>query len=627
MCGICGFVYHDRDHPVDENRLRAMMGQLSQRGPDASGVFLGHGKKQVALGHTRLAVIDLETGGQPMTTPDGSAVIVYNGEVYNFPELRRELESKGHAFRTRSDTEVVLRLWREYGSAAARKLNGQFAFAVWDAREERLFLARDRLGQKPLFWHADNERFVFASSLGALLKAGGVPLEIDPASLELYLTFGYVPAPRTIFRGAWKQLPGTSQTVRGKDLTRMHYLSPPAGAERATANPKELREELRELLTDAVRMRLVSDVPLGAFLSGGIDSSVVVALMSEEAAEPARTFAIGFGEALYDELPYASEVAARFGTQHREFLVEPECAEALEQLVGLFGEPFADSSAIPTWYLSRETRAHVKAALSGDGGDELFGGYDRYRAMMLAERFGKRPRFVRSLARSIAGNSGEQRSARHRMKRFLDALDADPVERYLSWISVFDAASREAVTTEDFRQSLGGFRAGDYLRERFLKHAAGSPPERAMAADLETYLPGDLLVKTDVASMAWGLEVRCPFLDHRLVAFAQRIPVGLKLSALRGKRILRKTFRDLLPAKVRRRKKMGFGVPLGRWFRGKLKGMLNDVLPGGKALSRGILKPEAVRGLISEHQSGSADHSARLYALLFLELWFRRFVD
>ncbi|HUW55446.1 MAG TPA: asparagine synthase-related protein, partial [Planctomycetota bacterium] len=355
--------------------------------------------------------------------------------------------------------------------------------------------------------------------------------------------------------------------------------------------------------------------------------SIVVALMSELTDEPVRTFAIGFGEPLYDELEYARAVAGRFGTDHHEFVVEPGCAEALEKLVPLFGEPFADSSAIPTWYLSRETRSHVKVALSGDGGDELFGGYDRYRAMMLAERFGGTPRLLRTLAKSIAGTPGEQRSRRYRLKRFLDAVEKDPVERYLAWMSLFDAQTRDRLTTDDFRESLGAFRGEDPLREAFARDPKGTPAGRAMRVDLETYLPGDLLVKTDVASMAFGLEVRCPFLDPELVALALRIPTKRKLSLFTGKRILRRAFRDRLPAKVRKRKKMGFGVPLGRWFRSELKGMLSDVLLSRRARERGILRPEAVQTLIDEHQTRRADHSARLYALLFLELWFREFID
>ena len=610
MCGICGFVTRDMNRPVDEDRLRAMMGKLSHRGPDASGVYIGPGGKHVALGHNRLAVIDLETGDQPMRSPTGRTTVVYNGECYNYRELRVDLEAKGVTFRTQSDTEVVAALVAERGVDAPGFLNGQFAFAAWDENTRTLLLARDPLGQKPLFYHDDGKRFAFASSLAALLACGDVPREIDPEAVDLYLTFGYIPAPKTIFRNVRKLLPGTTLTLQGDTLTEDSYLKP----------DDEAPDDLKALIADAVRARLISDVPLGAWLSGGIDSSIIVALMSELTDEPVKTFAIGFGDPLYDELAYARAVAERYGTDHHEFVVAPKCTEALEKLVPLFGEPFADSSAIPTWTLSRETRAHVKVTLSGDGGDELFGGYDRYRAMLLAERFGGWPRCMRSLAKSIAGTSGEQRSRRYRLRRFLDAIEKDPVERYLAWMSIFDSDTRAQL-------SDGEPCAEDYLREAFARNTDGTSAGRAMRVDQETYLPGDLLVKTDVASLAFGLEVRCPFLDPRLVALARRMPTKQKLSMFTGKRILRKVFRDKLPAKVRRRKKMGFGVPLGRWFRTDLREMLSDVLLSQRARERGILKPHAVQGLIEEHLAEHADHSARLYALLFLELWFREFVD
>jgi len=631
MCGICGFVYEDANHPVDELRLRAMMAKLSHRGPDDSGVFVGRGTKGVALGHTRLAIIDLKTGAQPMSVEGGRAAIVYNGEVYNFRELRAEMEARGKTFRTSSDTEVILRVYEEELERTPAHLNGDFALAVWDDSRKELFLARDRLGLKPLFYHHAGGRFAFANSLEALLEAGDIPREIDPVSLEIYLTFGYVPSPRTIFRDVRKLPPGCSLTLRAGRLAEKRYWSPASGPTTFLATEAAIEEEIRRLLADSVRMRLVSDVPLGAFLSGGIDSSVVVALMSAASGEPVRTFTMGFEDPLYDERDYAREVATWCRARHREFLVEPKAAEALERLVGLFGEPFADSSAIPTYLLSRETRTDVKVALSGDGGDELFGGYDRYRAMTLARSAERTPRLVRRMLRNLAAaartGAGEQRSLSRRLVRFLDAVEREPVERYIAWMSLFDAAGREAATSEEFRRSLGSFRGEDYLRERFSKEPVGAGPDAAMAVDLDTYLPHDLLVKTDVASMAWGLEVRCPFLDHRLVEFARNIPARFKLSALRGKRILRRAFRDALPAKVRRRKKAGFGVPLGRWFRGELKGMLEDALLGPKAASRGILRPEAVKSLVEEHQAGRADHSAKLYALLFLELWWRKFMD
>jgi asparagine synthase (glutamine-hydrolysing) len=630
MCGICGFVYRDRERPVDEAVVRAMLSKLVRRGPDEEGTFLGAGGKRVAMGTRRLAVIDVAGGRQPMTSADGNFTIVFNGEIFNFRELRAECESRGRTFRTHSDTEVILALFEGERERTPAHLNGQFAFAAWDERAGELLLARDRLGEKPLFYHHAPDCFAFASSLESLLEAPGIARTIDPEALELYLTLGYVPAPRTIFKGVSKLSPGATLTLRDGQLTEKRYWSPAFGPVEPLRNEAAASEELRRLLADSVRMRLIADVPLGAFLSGGIDSSIIVALMAGETKEPVRTFAIGFDDALYNELGYARKVADRNHTEHREFLVEPKSAEVIPQLVESFGEPFADSSAIPTWYLSRETRAHVKVALSGDGGDELFGGYDRYRAMRLAASVDRSPRFLRRtlavIARRMVRESGEQRSRANRAARFFSALERDPVERYLAWMSLFDAGSRDVLTTETFRTGLGDFRGEDYLREAFARNArTSSTAQRAMTVDVETYLPGDLLTKTDVASMSWGLEVRCPFLDHRLVELARNIPVEWKLSMLRGKEILRYAFRDKLPRSVRKRKKMGFGVPLGAWFRGELKGMLEDTLLAPGALSRDVLRGDAVRALIDEHQSGRNDHSARLYALLFLELWWQRY--
>ena len=619
MCGICGIFHTDRAGPVDEAVVRRMTAKLRHRGPDEEGTVAGPG---LALGHRRLAVIDLETGSQPMSDEAGRT-IVHNGEVYNFRELRRDMEARGHVFRTRSDTEVVLHVFAEFDEETPGKLNGQFAFAIWDAPGRKLFLVRDRMGQKPLFYHHDGERFVFASSLDALIEAGGVPREIDPAALDCYLALGYVPAPRTIFRDVMKLSPGCTLTVKDGRLTKRRYWSVPPHAVDEHGKKRRLREELVALLSDAVRLRLVADVPLGAFLSGGIDSSIIVALMSELADDDVRTFAIGFDEALYDERTYAAEVARRFRTQHHEFQVTPECTEVLEQLVPLFGEPFADSSAIPTWDLSRETREHVKVALSGDGGDELFGGYDRYRAMRLGARWDRSPkllrRFIRSLTAEGLTSAADQRSRKHRLRRFLSALEKDPVDRYIAWMSMFDSERRARLMHDNVCGSAGQ----DHLREAFARHVDGDDAERAMAVDLETYLPGDLLVKTDVASMAWGLEVRCPFLDHRLVAFARRLPTDMKLRARRGKRILRRAFRDRLPASILKRRKMGFGVPLGKWFRGKLNAMLRETLLARDASTRDVLNRDAVEALIDEHQAGRDDHSGRLYALVFLELWMK----
>ena len=626
MCGICGIIWLDKDRPADEAGVRRMMSCLERRGPDDSGVFLGAGGKRVALGHRRLSIIDLETGAQPMTSDSGLA-IVYNGEIFNYRELKAEFEARGKTFRTKSDTEVILKVFEDERERTPASLDGQFAFAVWDERDGTLFLSRDRLGEKPLFYTAMPDRFVFASSLESLVAAGGIPREIDPESLDLYLTWGYIPAPRTIFKGVAKLPPASTLAWKDGAVAIRRYWSAEAHSEKSMSEAA-LREELRERMTQAVRSRLVADVPLGAFLSGGIDSSLIVALMAEDTKEPVRTFCIGFDDPRYDERTFAAAAAMRAGAIHREFIVAPKAADVLPDLVRAFGEPFADSSAVPTWYLSRETRAHVKVSLSGDGGDELFGGYDRYRAMRLAAWLDRRPKFVRKalsgLAARMAAGSGEQRSKKRRAERFLAALETDAVGRYVAWMSLFDAPARSGLLTEDFAKSLGDFRGESFLRNAFARHSAGSPAAQAMAVDIETYLPGDLLVKTDVASMGHGIEVRCPFLDHRLVEFASWVPESMKLSARTGKRLLRSAFRDELPGEIRRRKKMGFGVPLANWFRGELKPMLEDTLFAQDAATRNILRPDALRSLVDEHQSGRSDHGQRLWALLFLELWWRQ---
>lgn len=615
MCGICGWFSNNPNRPPDEPSVRAMTSMLRHRGPDDEGFFAADG---IALGHRRLSVIDPPGGHQPMTDEAGRA-IAYNGEVYNFADLRGELEGKGQVFRTRCDTEVVLRAFAEFGEATPEKLNGQFAFAVADAPSHSLFLARDRLGQKPLFYHLDGERFVFASSLQSLLRAPGVPREIDPDALDAYLALGYVPAPRTIFRNVMKLSPGCTLTVAdGKVSERRYWRVPPFDPDEETKK-RSLREELLELLSDAVKRRLVSDVPLGAWLSGGLDSAAIVSMMCVS-AEEVRTFTIGFDDPLYDEREDAALIARAHRTHHREFQVIPECADTLEALMPVFGEPFADSSAIPTWYLSRETRAHVTVALSGDGGDELFGGYDRYRAMLLGERWDRSPKLLKKFINSVAAgrvtSAADLRHRGHRINRFLAGLDKDPVERYIAWVGLIDAERRARL--------LGG-RAGstgeDILREAFARHPDGPAAERAMAVDLETYLPGDLLVKTDVSSMAHGLEVRCPFLDHRLVAFARKLPTRMTLRARRGKRILRRAFKERLPSAVLKRGKTGFGVPLAKWFRGDLRDMLRETLLADGAAMRTTIERDAVRELIDEHDAGKDDHSGRLYALLFLELW------
>ena len=646
MCGICGIVFRDRGQVVRRDQLERMAELLRHRGPDDTGIYVRGDRpegsadeaspRNAGLGMARLSIIDVEGGHQPMANEDGSVWVVCNGEIYNFRELRDELIARGHRFRTRSDVEVLPHLYEEHGERFVEHVRGMFAIALWDDREGRLLLVRDRLGQKPLCYCDDGSRLVFASELQALVEVPGVPRELCPEALDLYLTYQYVPAPLTIYEGI-RKLPPAHWLSATADETRLERywdlpLEPTRGPD---LGPEGVVADLRERLAEAVRVRLVSDVPLGAFLSGGIDSSIIVGLMAREMDEPVKTFSIGFGERKFDELDYARVAARRFGTDHHEFVVEPDAIELLPQLVRHYGEPFADSSAIPTWYLSQRTREHVTVALSGDGGDEAFAGYQRYLAMHAAALYDKMPELARSLWEGLSGSlvpllpaSAQPKTVGRRIKRFLEGLPRPMAERYVHWIAYFRREDKEGLYTDDFAARLPDRQAESYLADEFARVAALDPVAATSRADAVTYLPNDILVKVDIASMASSLEVRSPFLDHEVMAFAFSLPTSVKLGAsgtsLKG--LLREAFADLLPDEIRRRGKMGFGVPIAHWFRGRLRGYLTETLLSPDSLGRGCFRPDAVRRLVAEHLDGTADHASRLWALLNLELWHRTFL-
>ena len=638
MCGITGAVWTDPQKALDENILRRMVEVLRHRGPDDEGHHTapirarpGHAVTPgVALGHRRLAIIDVAGGQQPMANEDGSVRVVFNGEIYNYRNLRRRLEGAGHRFRTQSDTETIVHLYEDEGPDLVEHLDGMFALAVWDANRGQLLLARDRLGQKPLVYRLEPGRLLFASELKSLLEVPGVPRQIDPQALDAYLTYQYVPHPRTIFRGIAKLPPGHLAVYREGRLALRRYWRPDFNHEEALP-PGEYARQLRQLLTSSVELRMQSEVPLGAFLSGGIDSTIVVGLMQQLSDQPVRTFSIGFPVPEYDETRYARLAAERFGTRHEEFRVEPDAVDVLDKLVWHYDEPFADSSAVPTWYVSELTRGHVTVALSGDGGDELFAGYPRYRAVRLAARFDRLPGLLR---RMLAGRywqrlpaSPRQKSVRRRLKRFLEVLGETPQRRYLDWIAIFNEARRGELYRDEFVASLPDADPLEFLTRAQAESARRDPVTSTSLTDLLTYLPCDLMTKVDVASMAHGLECRQPFLDHRLVELAARMPLVEKFRRGRGKRILLEAFGDLLPREIRRRGKMGFGVPLDRWFRGPLAGFAREVLSDRRTLDRGYFRPEATNRLLDDHLSGRFDHSYRLWALLVLELWQRRWLD
>ncbi|MGH7384365.1 MAG: asparagine synthase (glutamine-hydrolyzing) [Candidatus Rokuibacteriota bacterium] len=619
MCGIAGFLNAD-GRPGQPDLVRAMTEILAHRGPDGAKTIV---RGPVALGHRRLAIIDLVTGDQPMANEDESVWIVFNGEIYNFRELRRDLEADGCRFRTASDTEVILRAYETWGVECLGRLRGMFAFAIWDARRRRLFLARDRVGIKPLVYHWDGRRLLFASEIKSLLEDPTVPREMDWDALRDYLVFHYIPTPRTIFRTIRKLPPasflvleaGSSAPVveRYWDLR----FTPDHGR-----SESDWIDGLRWHLRDAVRSHLVSDVPIGAFLSGGLDSSTTVALMAQATNRPIRTFSIGFDEADFDELAYARQVARRYGTDHCEFVVKPDAMEAMPRLAGQFDEPFADSSALPTYYVSKMTREHVTVALSGDGGDENFAGYRRYaRAEALSRRLDSasgRP------FRGLLGLAARLLPAEARGEAYLKRLASDPIQRYFGMVTYQRSATlRRLLTPEAQRQVAPDVTAAPF--QRLL--AEGRPPDYVSGlqyVDIRHYLPDDILTKVDRTSMLVSLECRVPLLDHVLMEYAATIPTALKLRDGSGKAVLKAAMAEDLPADILSRSKMGFGVPLATWLRRDLGTYARQLLLEPPARTRGIFAPAGVQQMLDDHQAGRRDHSDRIWALLCFEEWARR---
>ena len=619
MCGIAGYVTRGAE-PPKRGVLTEMTDALTHRGPDGWGL---HSEKHpssemhVGLGHRRLAVIDVDGGRQPMSTDRGRLWIVYNGEVYNFEEIRKELEGEGVRFRTRSDTEVVLELYRSRGIDMLSSLRGMFAFAIWDRRQRTLFLARDRLGQKPLVYFHDRRRFAFASEIKALHRLPWVPREPALEMLPAYLLHQYVPSPRSFFRGIRKLPPAHYLVLRdGKVQVRRYWDVAFTGDSR---EPRWVQaRRLEEAVDEATRLRLVSDVPLGSFLSGGIDSSVIASCMARSSGSGVKTFSIGFDRSSFDETGYARLVSRRLSTEHQESRVTPQAMAILPKLVWHFDEPFGDSSAIPTYYLARMTRQHVTVALSGDGGDEILGGYDRYRAVLAAEAA---DRLLGGNSRRISSWAGSPGLGR-RASRWLEAMALPPEERYLQWVGVFTPEQIHRVLEPWVLEEAEG-KASSFIQARLDAAAGNDGAHRAMEADLKSYLPEDILVKVDITTMANSLECRSPFLDHRLVELAARIPRPWKVGPFRSKGILREAFAGRLPRRVLRRGKMGFGVPVGEWFRGDHGDALAEILTGRTARSRGIFRMAEVERMISEHRSGVASHGHRLWSLLFFEMWMR----
>jgi asparagine synthase (glutamine-hydrolysing) len=627
MCGIAGRLNFLSGAPVDEGLVRRMSDLLAHRGPDGDGVYV---RGPIGLGHRRLAIIDLSPGGrQPMGTPDGRLWVTQNGEIYNYRALRAELEARGHRFRSQSDTEVILAAYREFGVECLTRLHGMFAFALWDAEARTLLLARDRVGKKPLHYWLDDHGVAFASEPKAFLADPSFKPQPNLEAIWHYLTYQYVPSPLSAFQGVRKLPPAHYLLVRDGRISVERYWKLRYVPKRQLTE-EEAREELLHRLREAVRLRLISDVPLGAFLSGGIDSASVVALMAELGSGPVKTFSIGFEEKEYDELAYARLVAQRYGTEHREFVVRPQAVDILPKLIWHYNEPYADSSAIPTYYLAELTRRHVTVALCGDGGDENFAGYERYRANVLAGRCEWLPRWVRQSGAAILGavpSTGPRRGLVGRAQRFAEALAEPPERRYARWMSHFQPALKRELCTDEFRRAVGEPDSVALLVDAYRASDAPDFVDATLDVDVNTYLPEDLLVKVDIATMAHGLEGRSPFLDHGFMEFCASLPSDLKLRRRTPKYLLKRAVRDLLPVEVIERPKMGFGVPLDHWFRQELREMAYDVLLSASALGRGYFRRDRVQRLLDEHIQGRRRWHYQLWNLLVLESWHRTFVD
>ena len=640
MCGICGVLRTNPSAEVDRGRLTNMCAQLRHRGPDDEGVYVSG---RAGLGVTRLAIIDVDGGHQPVSNETGRVWAVQNGEIYNYRLLRAQLQAGGHRFVTRSDTEVLVHLYEEYGPAFVERLRGMFALAVWDEDRHRLVLARDRIGVKPLFYALTAEELLFASEIPALLTTG-LDRRVDPVALHDYLSFDFVPGPRTMLLSTRKLQPGHLLTYDGELEVRRYWDLPPQAQTPAPANAPQagtdadLAGALQRRLEDAVKAHLVSDVPVGAFLSGGLDSSLVVALMSRLSGAPVATFSIGFRERSYDELPHARAVAELFGTDHHEYVVQPHIHDVLDSLVAAFGEPFADSSAVASYYLAREAAAETKVVLSGDGGDEVFGGYVIYQADRLARFYRWLPalvgdRLIPALARRLPASEGKM-SWDLKIQRFVQNARRDPLAAHVGWRSIFSEdmkrqlyadgqtdASSTATDEPPVRDSV------ELMRRYFNRYAGDDLLNRLMYVDMKVSLADDMLAKVDRTSMAHGLEVRVPLLDHQLVEWMSRLPSTYKVHGLRLKHLLKQVARELLPPAIVDRPKAGFHVPIPAWLKGELRPLVEQQLSPAAVERQGVFDPRFVQSLLQAHQAGRQNYSRNIWGLLMFSLRYDRYVS
>ncbi len=626
MCGIAGFINREREASVEarEILLDKMCKIITHRGPDEQGQTICG---RAALGMRRLSIIDLKTGQQPIYSNDGSKSIVFNGEIYNYRELKTELEALGYKFKTNSDTETIIHAFDEFGTKCLDKLRGMFAFAIWDSSDESLFIARDRVGKKPLFYSiTDSGDFVFGSELKSLIVHGGISKEIDFPALDAYLTFSYVPEEFCIFKNVQKLPPGSFLIYKNEKVKVEKYWDFEYKEITEIKSENEYIAELRDLLNESVKIRMISEVPLGAFLSGGVDSSAIVGLMTQHSEKPVKTFSIGFNEDSFDELKYARIAAKHFKTDHHEFVVTSDLIDVVDDLVWHFDEPFADNSALPTFMVSKMARDFVTVVLSGDGGDELFAGYTRYLVDEKRRGLGKLPE---SLRKGVVQRISKALPHSAKGKNYLYNISLDSIDRYVNSVSYFGAMAKGYLYSADMLQELGDDlgKVEEEFRRIAQSVSTGNPVDNLLYLDSKTNLPSDILVKVDRMSMAASLEARVPLLDHKLIEFVEKIPSNLKLKGLETKYIFKKALEGTVPNEILYREKQGFGVPIGEWINTKLKERIHGELLEARTLERGYFEKTYIKTLLDEHSNNRRDHSDLLWILWMLELWHRKFID
>lgn len=628
MCGIIGIYNFGNKKPLEPAILKKMCGVIKHRGPDSEGTFL---EDNIGLGIRRLAIIDLQTGNQPIHNEDKTVWVVLNGEIYNFLELREELE-KTHRFYTKSDTEVIVHLYENYGEKCVDYLRGMFSFALWDNKNKKLFAAKDRIGKKPFYYIQTNGSLVFASEIKSILEYLGHTPGIDLEALDLFLTYQYIPSPKTIFSGIKSLLPAHTFTCdKTGNITVKGYWDLDY-TKKTDLSFSETCGRIKDLLKESTKLRMISDVPLGAFLSGGLDSSIIVGLMSSLSSRQIKTFSMGFDETDFSELKYAKIVSKHFSTEHREFIVSPKRIDILPKLAWHYGQPYADSSALPSYLVSNETRKHVTVALLGDGGDEAFGGYLRYKAMKGSvymsfpfQLLGKN--ITEKIASFIPyAQTTKGKNIFRYIYRLITALSEPPERRNINWHCFFTNEQKEELYSDNMKKNLynNGYA---YLENVFKNAPAKNIMDRTFYTDIKTYLPECLLVKMDIASMANSLEARSPFLDHKMLELSASLPSSWKIHGLTTKYILKKTFKDFLPEEILNRQKMGFGIPIGKWFKTDWKNYFAEIVLSAKAVNRGYFKKDSLERLFNEHISGKRNHGYRMWALLMLELWHRVYID